>query len=63
MNINSMKPVRVLGYLFGITGLILLISNAVTYWGNQKYEKISIVAGLLFCMIGAALIRKRKKSA
>jgi hypothetical protein len=54
MNINSMKPFES-SVTFSVShGLILLISNAVTYWGNQKYEKISIVAGLLFCMIGAA---------
>ncbi len=57
---NQIKIKVLIGYVIGILGLIMLIWNAYIYLSQSGYNKISLVAGLLFCIIGAVLIKKNK---
>ncbi|HNW98532.1 MAG TPA: hypothetical protein PKK00_09010 [Bacteroidales bacterium] len=42
-------------------GLLMLIWNAYFYLSITNYNKFSTIAGLLFCIIGAVMIKKSKK--
>lgn len=60
-----MKTKVIIGYVFGVIGLIILVLNAYIYVSKSDLIKISpgasIIFGLLFCTIGAIMIRKNKK--
>lgn len=62
---NKMKTKMVIGYVFGIIGLIILVLNAYVYLSKSDFIKMSpgasLIFGLLFCIIGATMIRKNKK--
>lgn len=55
-----MKTQKALGYLIGITGLVMLGWYAYNYLSGKGPVNFSAGVALLFCLIGAALIRKEK---
>ena len=57
---NKMKTQKGLGYLIGIAGLVMLGWNAYVYLSGKKLNNVSAGIALLFCLTGAALIRKEK---
>lgn len=50
------KTQKVIGFCFGIAGLMLLIRNAYVYLSHQDAGKVPVMTGLLFCNVGAVLI-------
>ncbi len=57
------KTRKIIGFCFGIAGLVLLIWNAYVYLSHQETSKVSVMTGLLFCIEGAVLIKKSKSNA
>jgi len=59
-----MKTKMVIGYVFGIIGLIILVLNAYVYLNKSDIIKMSPwtnpIFSLLFYIIGATMIRNNK---
>jgi hypothetical protein len=61
MRINYFgNNVKARGIMIGIIGLAMLGWNAWTYLSKSSYDRVSIIIGLLFCLIGAVMIKVGK---
>ena len=62
---KKIKTKMVIGFVFGIIGLIIIVLNAYAYLSKTDIIKMSsgasLIFGLLFCIIGATLMHKYKK--
>ncbi len=52
---------KIIGYIFGILGLIVLVYNAYLYLSGSDIQTMSTISALLLCLIGGVMIFKRKK--
>jgi len=61
----EIKTKMVIGFVFGIIGLIIIVLNAYAYLSKTDIIKMSsgasLIFVLLFCIIGATLMHKYKK--
>lgn len=55
------KKFLYLGYFVGITGLVLLVINAISYFTAAQIARPTAGSAILFCILGAVLINKHKK--
>jgi len=52
---------KIIGYIFGILGLVTLIYNAFIYISGSGFQALSTISALLLCIVGAVMIAGRKK--
>jgi len=60
MKSDKMKSAKIAGIIITLVGLASLAVNAWDYPGNVNHRYITSGGGLIFCIIGAVLIRKSR---